>query len=347
MISTQKLTLKIAAIIVETKDVKTFVLEPYGDAIIDFKAGQFLTFLKDDARRSYSLISSRENNEPLAITVKRIPNGLFSRWLIDEAKVGDVLTALPPSGQFILPPDPFLHDVYFFFAAGIGITPVFSLLKTILYQKLPVKVVLIYSNTSIGETIFYEALLQLQQNFSGNFKIIWLFSNAKNLLTARLSKALIPQLIAPCLINKSNPLFYTCGPYAYMRMVTYGLEEMGYTQEVIRKEIFDVSTPVLKLKPQDKTVHQVTLLSGNDSFSFSTQYPKTILNAAKENGIALPYSCETGMCGACALHCLEGKVWMAYNEVLTERDLKAGKVLTCTGFPVDGDVVLELSKTLA
>jgi len=110
----------------------------------------------------------------------------------------------------------------------------------------------------------------------------------------------------------------------------------------VRKEVFDTSRPVAKKEPPDKEVHNVFIHFKGNSYQFSVQYPQTILQAAKQNNITLPYSCETGMCGSCMMYCKTGKVWMSHNEVLTEKDTIEGKVLTCTGHPVFGNVILEL-----
>jgi ring-1,2-phenylacetyl-CoA epoxidase subunit PaaE len=126
-----------------------------------------------------------------------------------------------------------------------------------------------------------------------------------------------------------------------MRMVTIALEELKYAKEQVKKEIFDVSRPIAKREPPDKRPHEISLQLGTETKRFVATYPNTILTAAKENGIILPYSCETGKCGSCVMQCTKGEVWMSYNEVLTEREIQEGKILTCVGYAVGGPVELK------
>lgn len=338
----QKLTIK--EIVKEAPGVRTFIFE--NNEQIPYHAGQFLTFvfegISGEERRSYSICSSPDLKEPLSVSFKRVPNGKISRFLTDKIRKGDVLSVTGAAGQFVLPENISGYQQLFFFAAGIGITPVFSLIKTLLVKHPSIEVILIYSNTSPKTTVFYKELLELKKKHPGQFKLEFLFSSSPDLSKARLSKWLLPQLleIYPN-SDKSKQLFYTCGPFPYMRMVTITLIAEGYTAEQIKKENFDTQRPAFKIEPPDKEPHQVVLKADGKEFHFSCQYPQTILQAAKAQNIVLPYSCETGRCGSCILHCTSGKVWMSYNEVLTEKEIASGKVLTCTGYPIGGNVVLE------
>ena len=173
-------------------------------------------------------------------------------------------------------------------------------------------------------------------------KLEFLFSSSPDLSRARLSKWLLPQLLE--IHGNAIPehrLFYTCGSFEYMRMVAITLEEEGYAASQVRKENFDTSRPAVKHQPPDTRMHHVTLELGGEKRIVEVQYPQTILQAARKGGIQLPYSCETGRCGSCMMHCQSGRVWMSYNEVLTDNDIAEGKVLTCVGYPIDGDVILK------
>ena len=139
-------------------------------------------------------------------------------------------------------------------------------------------------------------------------------------------------------------LFYICGPLNYMRLCLFTLQEAGVPREQIRREDF---APV-RVKPNDAGVpdqkaRNVQVQYMGKEYSFVSRYPQTLLKAAREAGIFLPYSCESGICGNCVARCVRGEVWHAANEVLTPHDLKAGFVLTCTGYPVHGDVTLTIS----
>jgi len=325
----------------EAGDVKTFVL----DIALDYKAGQFLTVLSPDGkeRRSYSFSTSPETDEQAAITVKRIPNGLLSRHLADRVKTGDRLSISGPSGFFTVPENVHEFGQIVFLAAGIGITPVISLVKTCLYSYPDVFVLLVYSNRSVKETVFYEELQQLLLKYPGRLAVEFLFSTAPDLLRARLNKQLLPELLGKYVkARKEKTLFYMCGPFPYMRMVHLVLEEERIPAENIKKEHFSTSVITQKLEPPDKNAHIVRLNYRGDVLSFESQYPDTILSAAKKQGINLPYSCENGICGSCSAICSDGKVWHRNNEVLTEADLKKGMILTCTGYPVQGDIELKI-----
>lgn len=323
-------------------DVKTFTLQPADGAAFTYEAGQFLTFVFNNGhkeeRRSYSFSSTPALGEQPAITLKRVANGLFSRFLIDRVRIGDELTTINPSGFFTLPENIKVYTQLFFFAAGIGITPIFSIIKTALHTQPHTSVVLFYSNRSVTDTVFYNELEALQQQFGGRLHIVYLFSTAKNLFRARLGKGLVPDLLkeyskAPV----EQQLFYLCGPFEYMRMVILALEEQGIPAAQVKKENFVTTTPRPRLAPPDTEAHRIQVQFGGKNYTLTTQYPQTILQAAKKQGIALPYSCEAGQCGTCVATCTRGKVWMSYNEVLTDAEMAKGKILTCTGFAVGGD----------
>lgn len=330
----------------EIEGFKTFTFKEGHD--IEYKAGQYLTFVKktsqEEIRRSYSIVSSPQLNEPLSIGVKRIENGFFSRELIDHAKHGDELLTTGAGGFFTLPDDTSNTQQIFFLAAGSGITPIYSLLKTVLHFHQHIHVVLIYSNSSPQKTIFFSQLNELKQKFPKKFHLQFLFSNSIDLLMARLNRKLLAELTkAHSVCSFNQTLFYICGPEAYMRMCTYTLQEEDVPKENIRKEDFVIhSKQLLKNLPPDKESHFVSIQYGNETYQFKVQYPDSILQSAKKQNIVLPYSCEVGRCGNCAAKCIKGKVWLSYNEVLTEKDLQSGLTLTCVGHPTGGDVKLKI-----
>jgi ferredoxin-NADP reductase len=344
MLPTGLIPLRIEKIIRETEDTKSFLLRSQSDKEIKYTAGQFLTFVfetrnGEEARRNYSISSSP--GEPLQITVKRIPTGAYSRWLIDEAKEGDVLQTTGVSGFFVLPdyvPD-FTQLV--FFAAGSGIAPIISLIKTILHRSTNIPVALIYSNASPATTIFYNELKTLQETFPGRLRIEFLFSSYAVVSRRRLNVAMIERIARDYFSGKKNALFYLCGPFEYMRTITIILRTEGVPENSIRKEIFNVERPVNKPVPPDIESHHVLANIHNTAYTFSSQYPDTILQTAKAKGFSLPYSCEAGQCGTCAATCISGNVWMWRNDVLLDEEIAKGRILTCTGYAVGGDVVLQ------
>jgi ferredoxin-NADP reductase len=339
-------TLLITGIQPETDDCKTFYLTPTDKEPFYYQPGQFLTFVfakaAGEERRSYSISSTPVLQEPLSITVKRLENGEYSRKLFDNAKKGDILITTGASGFFVLPGDIHRYREIFFMAAGSGITPVFPLIKTLLYQHPHVRVVLIYSNRSAPATIFYDELDQLSVIFSNRFVMDFLFSSAINLERARLSKWLLGRLLKEySRTSYAETLFYTCGPFDYMRMVNIELLENHVPLQHIKKENFTPLKILSKSLPPDTHKHGIEIQWQEKIYYLETQYPQTILQAAKKAGIVLPYSCESGRCGSCAATCVQGKVWMSYNEVLMDDEMEKGRILTCVGYPVYGDVVLK------
>lgn len=333
--------LQIINIIPETADAKTFVLQPLDGWQPVYKAGQFITLVfntrSGEKRRSFSISSA--NQEPLAITVKKVDNGEFSRWLNYKTATGDILFSTGISGFFVLP-EKENYSTVFFLAAGSGITPCFALIKDLLVSTHK-KIVLIYSNRSEATTIFYEQLLLLQQTSPNRISIRFLFSNRHNVLESRLSHWLLSHLLPEYLpAKKDKALFFVCGPADYMIMVNISLKSNGIMASQIIKEDFSPLPRLIIPKPPDTDAHMVTIHIGDQTHHIKVQYPKSITSAARQQGIQLPYSCEAGRCGSCAATCISGKIWMAYNEVLMDDEIEKGRVLTCQGFPVETDAVI-------
>ena len=329
----------------ETRNFKTFFFREVPDLF--YEAGQFLTLIdrtgKQEIRRSYSMISAPLIHEQMAIGVKRMDNGFFSRKLVDRAKPGDVLMTSGVSGFFRLPENIWSFKQIFFFAAGSGITPILSLLKTALHIYPGIQINLIYSNPSVDQTAYYQDLKTLGQQFSHRLNIHFLFSTTADLRKARLNRDLLMELLKIVVFDKAHTLFYVCGPESYMRMIIFHLLEEGFPKEQIKKEDFNPGNKKSKLLlPPDKNNYDIQLKLRGTDYLLPVMYPETILQAAKKIKLNLPYSCETGKCGSCAVYCRSGKVWMARNEVLTDQELAKGLVLTCTGHPQSKNLSLEL-----
>jgi len=339
--------LKITGIIAETANAKTFILEPLDGWQPEYSPGQFLTLVfytrHGEKRRSYSISSAA--TEPLSITIKKVDNGEFSRLLTSHAKPGDILFTAGISGMFLLPVNLHAVQLYFFIAAGSGITPCFSMIKTIL-ATCNSDIVLIYSNRSEEDTIFLIQLKELQQQYQNRFTIVFLFSNIYDVERSRLSNWLLNRLLDKYLkAPAAHALFYLCGPFDYMRMVNITLLNHVPAQNIF-KENFSTLPRLLVPKPPDTDAHVARIHINGETYQLLVQYPQSILAAAKANKIFLPYSCEAGRCGSCeagrcgscVANCISGKVWMAYNGVLTDEEIEKGRVLLCQGYPVGGDV---------
>ena len=334
-------TFRISHIIQETKEAKTFVLQPTGEEQLNYKPGQFVTLVFEtrfgEKRRSYSISSSPDLNEPLSITVKKVENGEFSRLLITHAKQGDILHSAGINGLFQLPDDISHVEQFFFLAAGSGITPCFSIIKTLLATTNK-RVVLIYSNRRESDTIFYTQLQLLQQQYPQQLQVHFLFSVYNDIYRSRLSNWLLQQLLKTYLLTeKDSALFYLCGPFDYMQMINITLLNEGIPPANIRKENFNALPRIEKSTPPDRDAHTVTIQIEKKTYRLTVQYPVSILAAAKAAKVNIPYSCEAGRCGSCVATCIKGKIWMAYNEVLMDEEIAKGRILCCQGYAVHGD----------
>jgi len=337
------LQLKVEAIKWETPDTATFYLSNTTGEKITYQAGQFITLIfahhHNEVRRSYSL-SSFPDEEFLSITVKRIENGEISRFLLTKTQVGDTWNALAPAGKFTLPQHDEEQDI-FYFAAGSGITPVYAHLKYLLSRNSKNKITLIYSGRSAGSTLFYDELNILVSVYPERLTIVYLFSEVGS-HRKRLNNELVATLVGQYLnYDRDKTLFFICGPFVYMRMVRLTLIYMGFSDDQIRKENFVLETITVPAETKPYPPQTIKLRFKHTEYDVTVGENQTILQAALQSNIALPYSCKAGICSSCTAICKSGKVEMTVNDVLTDTDLKHHWILTCTGHPVSDGVVIE------
>jgi ring-1,2-phenylacetyl-CoA epoxidase subunit PaaE len=318
---------------------------------VTYLPGQFLTFIFQvqgrEVRRSYSLYSSPDLDEPLCIAVKLVENGVISRYLHHKTKVGDKLQALQPTGIFTYIPFKETKRTVFLFAAGVGITPVFSILKTALLAEQESKIVLIYSNRSQLDTLFLKELNEWQSRYPDRLKIVYFFSDAKIVMNARLNKFMIEQLVLEHMeYDPQQALFYTCGPINYMVNCRIVLLSMRFTLDQIKRETYFIpedeadDDDASEKKIADQNTYSVSVLWNANTYTFDVPYYKRILDVALENNINLPYSCRGGVCSSCTASCTSGGVRMDYNEVLTDNEIENGRVLLCTGHPTANNTTI-------
>ncbi len=335
-----ELSFRIVDIIHETPDTKSFYLEHVGGTIISCLPGQFLTFIFQDAghevRRSYSLGSAPGVDKYLYITVKRKPNGSISRRLFEHYKTGDLLTAIEPSGKFII--DEPISTRYIFIAAGSGITPIFSIIKHLLYFHDNATVLLINQSRNEENIIYNIQLEQLRQKFSSRFTVKQLFSQpvSHEYFSQRLNNMLVETLIKQQVsqYNISELQCYICGPQLFMLMAQFTLKLLHFKDHQIHKEQFVITPPPPAPLIAGTSAKKIVVHYKRKEYRINAAYPTTILDAALQRGIPLPYSCKAGICSTCMATCTKGEILMSNNEVLTEKDISAGKVLTCTGYAV-------------
>ncbi len=256
--------------------------------------------------------------------------------------------ALPPNGLFVYEPQQELKRTIFLFAAGVGITPVFSIIKTALLTEQHSHIVLIYSSRSVDETLFYNQLNKLQEQHPARFKIIYVSSQAKNLLMARLNVFLIEKIVKEDMkFDVKDAVFYTCGPIDYMVTCRITLLKLGFNISQIKRETFVLpedevdEDDMTEKEVKDKNTYEVVLKLKGHEYKLDVPYYKTILHVALENKIDVPYSCRAGICSSCTATCVKGGVHMDYNEVLMDDEIAAGRVLVCTGHPTaDGTTIV-------
>lgn len=328
----------ITDIIRETADAATFVVKADNAAPFYYQPGQFLTLIfysgSREIRRSYSFSSTPCADDDIRFTVKRVHNGEISRKLLDTYKKGDKLYAVKPAGMFTYNSKGVERDV-FFFAAGSGITPVFSMIKHILFTDPAAQVILVYQNTTEASTIFRRQLGELADRYPATF--IWIdyvsraISGPSRKLTNDRLEALIPQLMQH---DRNDALFYLCGPLSFMRMCQYTILLMGFRSDQLRKEYFVIDTPPSPPLIEDPAERTVTVHMNGKQLKFPTQYPSSILQSAIDQEAGLPYSCKGGRCSACVARCIKGKVVMGVNDILTDKDIASGLILTCVGYAV-------------
>ncbi len=333
------LQLRVEAIKWELPDTATFFLSETSGKKIDYTAGQFITLVFDhrheEIRRSYSL-SSTPGEKCLAVTVKRIANGEISRYLLTKIKPGDVLKAVEPAGRFVIANFAEEKDI-FLFAAGSGIAPIFSQLKHLLSYPGKSHVTLVYSNQNEQSILFHNELTQLAAQHAGRFQIIHLLSSAARRLTNQLLEKLVTENMK---FKRRQAEFYMCGPFDYMRMIRLTLLYMGFEAGQIRKENFVLETIPVTTSPMNYAPQRIKVHFNGETYDFVVGENQSILQAALQNNIPLPYSCRVGDCSTCTAICKSGKVEMVKNNVLTDADLAAGWVLTCTGRPLTDDVMI-------
>lgn len=306
-----------------------------------FQSGQYIslkTTLKDkEVRRSYSLCSA-PFEDLLEVGIKRIPNGLFSTHATQKLKVGDYLDVAEPEGRFVY--DGNAKNVTAF-AAGSGITPVFSILKTALNSDKDTHFTLVYGNKTSEQTLFYNELKALEAEHPSQLKILWLFSksNEKEGRFGRINSSIVKYTLKNT--GQLSTAFYLCGPEAMILEVKNTLLDNDISEQAIYFELFSASTE----KPKEKVnssndLTALEIIADDSTYQIESSSSNTILDAALNQKIDVPYSCQGGVCCSCIAKITEGSATMANNQVLTDEEIADGLVLTCQAVPTSSKVVV-------
>jgi ring-1,2-phenylacetyl-CoA epoxidase subunit PaaE len=348
--------LKVKNIIHETRDAISIVFEQ-PSLKIGYKSGQFLTLIVPvqgkEVRRAYSLCSSPFVDGDLAVMVKRVDKGLMSNWLPENVKAGAILKVMEPMGQFTTEFDKRNKRHVIMFAGGSGITPMMSIIKSILTQEPESITSLIYCNRDVESIIFKEALDQLETKYEGRLHVIHVLDTApmnwqgySGLLNHDMLTKLFER-VPDWGIDKTTYLM--CGPEGMMKNVETLLEARSISKSKIFKESFVQGT--IDKDPKKETApagseapkaREVTIRYDGQEYKVMVPANKAILETALDAGIDLPYSCQSGLCTACRGKCLSGKVKLDEEEGLSQSERAEGYVLTCVGHPMTDDVVIEI-----
>ncbi|MBC5994614.1 ferredoxin--NADP reductase [Pontibacter cellulosilyticus] len=360
--SSPYLNLKIVEITHETSDAITIHFEHPEKQAIPYKPGQFLTLILNidgkEIRRSYSLSSTPHEAPRLAVTVKRVSGGLMSNYLLDNAKVGDEIKVMQPIGNFCLTCAPDNQRHVLLFGAGSGITPLMSILKAVLREEPNSQVTLLYGNTDENSVIFKDQLQALETQYAGRLKVAYIYSQPKQACEnrGRMNQSLIIKILERLQLAKvDNAVYYMCGPEGMMEEVRHALDVLHVPADRIFRESF-VSNKLIEQQQQaaqhgdvlateddgEITTQTVTIIYEGAEYQVEVQPDQTILEAALDQDVDLPYSCQAGLCTACRGKCLSGKVHLDEREGLSDAELEEGYVLNCVGHPLTSNVVIEI-----
>lgn len=310
----------------------------------NYYPGQYLTLcfnIQGEAvRRSYSLSSSPWLEEPLKVTVKRVKDGLVSNHIHDTVKIGDTINVLAPEGRFYATIDKEQYKTYYLFCAGSGVTPMLSILKSVLYTEPHSYVYMIYGNKDQNTIIFDETLKDLVKTFETRFVLIhclsrpasswsdfWNSKSTKGFKKGRVDTKMVEWFINAYPPYAQNAEYYICGPGTMIRNTEQALKQIDVPNDRIFKEHFGADKG-------DNTITGVAdaqLIAHLDQQRITLTIPEgqTLLKALVNKGQNPPYSCEAGVCGSCKCKLKKGEVHMKQNLALEDDEVKAGYILSC------------------
>jgi ring-1,2-phenylacetyl-CoA epoxidase subunit PaaE len=301
----------------------------------DFSAGQHLT-IKVNIKgatlyRTFSISSIPNTDNVLTLTIKKINWGKVTNYLAENLEVGDSLEVTAPSGQFYLNAEPANQKRYVMIAGGSGITPIYSMIGTILKFEPKSKIILLYANRASNSIIFKEKFEKWTKEFPTQIQVKHFLSeeeNPQNAIGGYITRISIEEILNKYGKNKVD--FYLCGPEIMTNKLMEDLQYLGISKENIHRELFLITTQNHTNTSQKA---QVSAKVFGKTYQFETEDGKTILQSGLNQNVPLPFSCQSGLCGMCKMKCTEGKVMMKSNQVLTEMDIKEGYILTCQSIP--------------
>jgi ring-1,2-phenylacetyl-CoA epoxidase subunit PaaE len=323
-----------------------------------FSHGQHLTLREtvdgSDERRSYSICAGTHDGE-LRVGVRKVPGGRFSTWINERLKAGDTIQVMAPEGRFFVPLDPSQARHYLGIAGGSGITPILSIMKTVLAAEPKARFTLIYGNRRQRSTMFLEELEDLKNRYLSRLTLHMLFSQEPTdlpLYTGRLSRQKIGEFLGSVVDAGRLDHAFVCGPHGVNDEAEAALLAAGVAAERIHIERFGVpdETPSARAAvhvPREGDAADARIVVVRDGVSREIEYHAfqgNVLEAAAAAGLEVPFSCKSGVCCTCRAKLLEGEVRMARNFALEKHEVAAGFILTCQAHPLTERVVVSFDE---
>lgn len=349
------LPLKVREVVKETDDTVTLYFEQ-PDPYLDYKPGQFLTLVMEfdgkEQRRSYSLCTSPYVDPFPGISIKKVPNGLFSNYLNEKIFPGKTLNVLKPLGHFTTDFHSKNRRHFFMIAAGSGITPIMGLVKSVLVNEPNSIITLIYCSRNEDQIIFKNQLSALEKANSDRLKVIHNLSQASESWTGlrgRLSAEVLRDLFAKAEYEERyEEVYFMCGPEGVMNIAKEVLNELGVEKERMHQESFFSAAAHLAHEEALAGINHgvlsrdVTIVLDGEDHLVTVDPSKTVLEAGLAAGLNMPYSCQSGLCTACRGRLLSGQVKMDEDAGLSEKELAAGYVLCCVSRPMTDDIKITI-----
>ena len=325
-----------------------------------FSQGQYLTLRKQidgqDLRRSYSICAGVDDGE-LRVGVRKVKGGVFSNWLNEQLKPGDEVHVMAPQGRFFVPLDPASERHHVGIAGGSGITPILSIMKTVLAREPRSRFTLLYANRSLRSTMFKEELEDLKNRWMGRVVLHHVFSDEPTdapINMGLMNREKLADFLSTLVPAAGIDHAYICGPFQMNDEAEAALLTAGVPEDRIHIERFGVA-PGTGGATADAVVHQalpgdaekarITIIRDGlvREIEFHKDQP-SILDAASAAGLEVPFSCTSGVCGTCRAKLIEGTVRMERNFALDKSEVAGGFVLTCQSHPTSERVVLSFDE---
>lgn len=363
MSNTNFYPLKVSNVHQETKDTVslTFTIPDDLKEIFQYKSGQYLT-LKfnidgNEARRAYSFSSSPKTDSSPTVTVKRVTGGLVSNYINDHVKNGTTIEVMPSNGRFTPEIKEENRKNYYLLGGGSGITPLMSIIKTVVEEEPQSVIHLLYGNRDIDSIIFHEELKTLQTNYAGQLFIYFALDNPPTLkeggfmgmfqkkkinwdgLAGRIDSPMINDFLQKHPVNNRTDEYYVCGPGPMMEIAKSALEKQGIDTKKINIEVFTSLGEQIPRTPTNKSgVNTVKVHLDAKTIDVEVAANETILDAILKLDEDAPYSCTSGACATCMAKVVSGKVEMDACFALDDDEIANGLILTCQSHPTTENV---------